>query len=201
MKADRRPPYAAVFGGRTLSVPWGTTRRVMKNRHVPIVFAAAVLVLGVPTPCGAAAGAQDDARAGSNAAPADTSGRARRRPRAPAAHALSAERARILNALRVPVAKELKRPVVFRVDHLKVRGDWAFLRGVPRQPGGKPMEYRGTPYEQARKEGVFDDWICALLRRDKKSGKWRVVRYVIGATDVSWSGWDVLFKAPSAIFG
>ena len=173
----------------------------MKNRHVPIVFAAAVLVLGAPTPCAAAAGAQDDARAGSNAAPADTSGRARRRPRAPAAHALSAERARILNALRVPVAKELKRPVVFRVDYLKVRGDWAFLRGVPRQPGGKPMEYRGTPYEQARKEGVFDDWICALLRRQRPgSGPWRVVRYAIGATDVAYEGWDREFGAPSAIF-
>lgn len=110
----------------------------------------------------------------------------------------SIERKQILDALRAPVEAELKKDVVFKVDHLKVSGDWAFMRGVPMQPGGKSMNYKGTPYEAAIKEGAFDDGICALLRLEK--GKWRVVTYVIGATDVPYVGWDEEFHAPSQIF-
>jgi len=117
---------------------------------------------------------------------------------APTKGGAQSERKAILAALRVPVQKELKKSVVFKVDHLKTRGGWAFMTGVPLQPGGKKMDYRGTPYQAARDEGVFDDWVCALLR--KKNGKWTVTRYEIGATDVVWSGWDRRYKAPSDIF-
>ena len=110
----------------------------------------------------------------------------------------SAERAAIMDCLRAPVQKELKRKAVFEIKHLKVQNGWAFLTGVPRQPDGAAMEYRGTPYADARRAGAFDDWICALLHR--QSGKWRVVTYVIGATDVAWWGWDRKYKAPAAIF-
>jgi len=110
----------------------------------------------------------------------------------------SIERKQILDALRSPVESELKKPVVFKVDHLKVSRDWAFMHGVPQQPGGKKMNYTGTSYEGAIKEGLFDDWICALLRKEK--GKWRVVRYAIGATDAPYDGWDKELNAPSDIF-
>jgi hypothetical protein len=99
----------------------------------------------------------------------------------------------------VPVQNKLKKDVIFKIDHLKVKDGWAFMRGVPQQPGGVAMDYRGTVYAQAQKDGVFDDWICALLR--KRNGKWQVVRYVIGATDVAWEGWDRQYRAPKAIFG
>ena len=108
------------------------------------------------------------------------------------------ERRAILDALRVPVEKELGPKVVFKVDHLKVQGGWAFLRGVPQRPGGKAVDYKGTVYERAREDGVFDDWVCALLR--KRGGKWQVIKYVIGATDVPYVGWDEEFGAPAAIF-
>jgi hypothetical protein len=110
----------------------------------------------------------------------------------------STERKAILRALRVAVQTELKRQILFKVDHLKVQNQWAFLRGVPQQPNGKPMNYKGTPYQEASRLGVFDDWICALLR--KQRGKWRVVTYVIGATDVAYDGWDKQYQAPAAIF-
>jgi hypothetical protein len=110
----------------------------------------------------------------------------------------SAERKAILSTLRVPVQKELKKPVRLKVDHLKVQDQWAFLRGVPQQLGGKPMNYKGTPYQEAIRLGVFDDWICALLH--KQRGKWRVVTYVIGATDVAYDGWDKQYQAPASIF-
>lgn len=104
----------------------------------------------------------------------------------------------ILNTLRGAVQKKLKKPIEFKIDHLKIQDGWVFLRGVPQQPGGKPLNYRGTSYQTAIQEGTFDDWICALLR--KQRGQWRVVTYVIGATDVAYDGWDKEFKAPSAIF-
>lgn len=110
----------------------------------------------------------------------------------------SAERKAIADALRAPVEKELKQKVVFKIDHLKVSGDWAFLRGVPQRTDGGKVDYSATPYQQRIEDGVFDDWICALLR--KRAGKWQVVKYVIGATDVVYEGWDEEYKAPSSIF-
>lgn len=104
----------------------------------------------------------------------------------------------ILDALRGPVEKELRQKVVFKVDHLKMQDGWAFMRGVPRQTGGAAIDYRGTTYDQARKDGVFDDWICALLR--ERAGRWEVVTYVIGATDVVYEGWEAEHKAPAGIF-
>lgn len=110
----------------------------------------------------------------------------------------SAERKAITEALRVPVQKALKKPVLFKIDHLKVQNGWAFLTGVPLQASGRPMDYRGTPYQNAIDNDVFDDWVCALLRREK--GRWRVVRYAIGATDVAWEPWARDYKAPRALF-
>lgn len=108
------------------------------------------------------------------------------------------ERKQILDALRSPVESELRGAVVFKVDHLKLQSGWAFMRGVPQRPDGKRVDYTGTPYEEAVKEGAFDDWICALLHKEKD--KWRVVKYIIGATDVAYEGWDKEFKAPAEIF-
>lgn len=104
----------------------------------------------------------------------------------------------LLDALRAPVEKKLKRQIVFKVDHLKVQDGWAFLRGVPQQPGGRKMDYSGTVYERLQKDGVFDDWICALFKKSR--GEWRVVKYVIGATDVVYEGWGKEYGAPAAIF-
>lgn len=108
------------------------------------------------------------------------------------------ERKRILAVLRGPVARDLKQPVIFKVDRLKMQGNWAFLVGVPRQPNGRPIDYRKTRYQDARENGAFDDWICALLR--KQGGQWKTVRYAIGATDVVYEGWDREYHAPPGIF-
>jgi hypothetical protein len=110
----------------------------------------------------------------------------------------SPERKALMDALRLPVEKELGRKVIFKVDHLKVLDDWAFMRGLPQQPNGSAIDYRGTSHEQAIKDGIFDDGICALLKR--QGDKWTVITYQIGATDVPWVTWGEEFKAPAAIF-
>lgn len=110
----------------------------------------------------------------------------------------SAERTAILNALRTPVQKELGLKVQFKVDWLKLQGSWAFLRGVPQRADGGKIDYRKTKYKEQIEAGVFDNWICALLR--KRNGKWAVVTYVIGATDVAYEPWPQQYGAPKAIF-
>src|SRR5262245_3042613 len=66
----------------------------------------------------------------------------------------SPERKAIVDALRAPVEKDLRRKVVFKIDHLKLQDGWAFLIGRPQQPDGKRMDYRGTQYEEAIKDGA-----------------------------------------------
>lgn len=108
------------------------------------------------------------------------------------------ERKAIADALRVPVQTELKKSVVFKIEHLKVQNGWAFLRGVPQRPDGKPMDYSNTPYRRQKSLGMFDDQISALLRQE--GGQWAVVTYNIGATDVVYLDWAEKYKAPPAIF-
>src|SRR5688500_18958272 len=110
----------------------------------------------------------------------------------------SPERKAIMDAMRVPVEKALKKKVVFKVDHIKMQNGWAFLYGVPQQPNGKKMDYRGTQWEQAIKDDMFDDNFCGLLR--KEHGKWKVKTWRIGMTDVAWIGWDKDYRAPKGIF-
>ncbi len=110
----------------------------------------------------------------------------------------SAERTAILNALRVPVERELKQKIVFSIDDLRVAGGWAFIGGIPQSPAGGQPDYRGTEYQEAKDAGMFDNNIFALLK--KNGAKWRVVTYAIGCTDVCYATWWSEHKAPKAVF-
>ncbi len=110
----------------------------------------------------------------------------------------SSERKAILAALRIPVERELKQPIVFAAEHFNVSGKWAFAGGDPQAPGGGQPNYRGTPYQEAIDADMFDNNIFAIL---KKTGtKWKVVHYDIGCTDVCYADWWRRFKAPKSIF-
>jgi hypothetical protein len=110
----------------------------------------------------------------------------------------SAERTAILNALRVPVERDLKQKVVFVTDNFKVQGTWAFVSGTPQSPSGGAPNYAGTKYDEAENEGAFDNNFFALLR--KTAGKWKVTTYAIGCTDVCFADWWKRYKAPKTIF-
>lgn len=110
----------------------------------------------------------------------------------------SAERKAILNALRVPVEKELNQKIQFSIDHFKVQGNWAFVFGEPQNTTGGEPNYQITPYADEVKEGIFDNNFQALLK--KTNGKWKVVASAIGCTDVCWIGWDEAYNAPKTIF-
>jgi hypothetical protein len=110
----------------------------------------------------------------------------------------SAERKAILDALRLPVEKELKQKIAFNVEHFKVSGNWAFLAGTPQNENGGRPNYRNTPYRDAVDAGAFDNNFFALLK--KTGGRWRVVTHAIGCTDVCYLTWPKDHKAPKAIF-
>jgi hypothetical protein len=110
----------------------------------------------------------------------------------------SSERKAILDALRLPVEKQLRQSVIFKIDHLKVQSGWAFIIGRPQQADGSAVDYSNTVYQEAIEEGAFDDSIVALLQNT--GGKWRVKQFVIGATDVPWVDWDQKYRAPKRIF-
>lgn len=108
----------------------------------------------------------------------------------------STERKAILAALRVPVEKDFKQKIVFVVDTLNSNGTWAYIGGSPQKPGGGNPDLAGTKFSEY--EDAYDGNFFGLLR--KSGGKWRVVTYAIGCTDVCWLDWDSQFKAPKAIF-
>lgn len=110
----------------------------------------------------------------------------------------SIERMAIMNALRVPVEKELKQRVQFTIKHIKSDDTWAFVMGEPLNLKAAQPDYAGTRYKTAIDAGAFDNNYQALLK--KTAGKWKVVNYAIGCTDVCWLDWDKKYKAPKEVF-
>ncbi len=110
----------------------------------------------------------------------------------------SEERKAIIDALRIPVERDLKQKIVFNAENFRVMGSWAFIGGDPQTPGGGRPNYRGTRYWEAVRSDAFDNNFFALMR--KTAGKWRVVTYAIGCTDVCYADWWRRHRAPKAIF-
>lgn len=110
----------------------------------------------------------------------------------------SPERKAILDALRIPVERDLKQKIVFVADNFKVLGAWAFVSGTPQSASGGEPNYAGTKYAEQVDSGAFDNNFFALLKRT--SGKWKVTTYAIGCTDVCYADWWRRYRAPKAIF-
>jgi len=108
------------------------------------------------------------------------------------------ERKAILDALRIPIERDLKQKVVFVADNFKVQGNWAFVGGRPQNASGGSLDYSGTKYGEQVDSGAFDNNFFALLKRT--AGKWKVTTYAIGCTDVCFADWWSRHKAPKAIF-
>ena len=110
----------------------------------------------------------------------------------------SPERKAILDALRVPVERELKQKVIFAANDFNVQGSWAFIGGTPQTPDGGSPDYKRTKYAQAVEDGVFDNNVFALLK--KTAGQWKVVKHQMGCTDVCYATWWKDYRAPKALF-
>ena len=101
----------------------------------------------------------------------------------------SAERAAIMDAIREPAQKDLKQSMIFKVDRLRVAGNWAYARVSPTRPDGGKLDYSRTKYQKLIELGAFDPQGEALLFKEN-GGKWSVLEWVFGATDVPSAGWS-----------
>ena len=91
-----------------------------------------------------------------------------------------AERKAVLDTLRPAVEARLGPNVEFVVAHLRIEDGWAFVIADPRRKGGKPIDgwaIFGEHFDNM--DGLRTE---AVLKRTK--GRWRVVDWGIGATDV-----------------
>lgn len=122
--------------------------------------------------------------------------RAQETPHTPATG--SAERSAILDAAREPAEKALDKKVVFRVSRLSVLKGWAYLEASMQGPGGQPISYADTSFQQAAEQGGKSDLYMALLQYSGDA--WQVKAYRVGPTDVSWAVWPEQYGAPRAIF-
>lgn len=108
----------------------------------------------------------------------------------------SKERADILAAVEDPIEDALHKDVTFKVNHLVIDGDWAFLDALPLTKDGKPMTYAGTMFEDWVEEA--DEVLWVLLRN--KRGRWYIVEKVFFTTEATWAEWPKYFRAPPTIF-
>ena len=110
----------------------------------------------------------------------------------------SAERGTIMDGIRGPIVAELRQAVIFKVEFLRVRDGWAFLKAQPRRPDGGPIDYKKTKFREAVAQGMFDGGVQALLKR--KGSRWEAVNWSLGATDVPYGDWWKKYRAPQSIF-
>jgi hypothetical protein len=94
--------------------------------------------------------------------------------------AASPERKAVLGALRPAIEAKLGPNVEFVVAVMRVEDGWAFVVADPQRKGGKPIDgWRIFGEHFDNMDGLR---LEAILR--KQGGRWKVVDYGIGATDV-----------------
>lgn len=76
------------------------------------------------------------------------------------------------------------------IDRLRVSGNWAFAIVSPQRPGGKPIDLSASVF---RGQADYMDGIRTYALLVRAYGRWNIVDYAIGPTDVFWSG-DPLYE-------
>ena len=103
----------------------------------------------------------------------------------------------MLEVVQKAVESELQQPVFVEVDKLHKDDQWAFVTAVSLTADRQPIDYSKTRYAADVADGVFDDWLCALL--ENRDGYWELVALEIGATDVPFVDWPDRYGVPKAI--
>jgi hypothetical protein len=109
----------------------------------------------------------------------------------------TSERKAILDTVRKRVEHDISQTVVFKVEFLRSQDGWALLEAIPMTSSNRPINWSRTKYADDYRNGAFGGGVDALLRY--KSGHWRVVAYVLGASDVTYVDWPKQYGCPKAI--
>ena len=105
-----------------------------------------------------------------------------------------AERRDVLDAMRGSVERDLRQPVIFKVNAIRVCGQWAFVVAEPLKPGGGPLLWERTICK-----GDVSHLVGALSQKDQ-AGAWQLKDYALCPTDVAWESWPEKYGAPQAVF-
>ena len=95
-----------------------------------------------------------------------------------------------------PVEDAVHQKVTFRINHIMVEKDWAFVDALPLTTGGERINYAGTMFEEWIDEA--DEVLWVLLRY--KRGRWYIVEKEFFTTEGTWIDWSQYFRAPEGIF-
>ncbi len=108
-------------------------------------------------------------------------------------------RAMVLDTLRPRVERDLGQPVKFVISTLNVDGGWAYVSATPvRAADGAAIDWRRTRFAREIANGVMSDMVDALLRDE--GGRWGIVEYALGPSDVVWVEWIKKYRLPEAFF-
>lgn len=102
----------------------------------------------------------------------------------------------IMAAVTDPVEDAVHQTVTFRINHIMMEKDWAFVDALPLTKAGKRINYAGTMFEEWVDEA--DEVLWVLLRH--KRGRWYIVEKEYFTTEATWADWSRYFRAPSGIF-
>ena len=91
-----------------------------------------------------------------------------------------AERKAVLDALRPTVERKLGPNVEFIIQVIRVEDGWAFVMADPQRKGGKAIDGRQVFGEDF--DNLDELRVDAVLKL--QNGRWEVVDYGFGATDV-----------------
>ena len=101
----------------------------------------------------------------------------------------SPERKQILDAIRPILEVRVGKPVEFVIGWFKRYDDWAFVSVDPQRPGGG----RINPDDPRFKAWEDQDGLMTIVLLKHDYGRWNIVDFAIGPTDVFWDG-DPLYK-------
>lgn len=104
------------------------------------------------------------------------------------------ERGAVLNAIRPILEVRVGPPVEFVVSWLRIYKDWAFVAVEPQRPGGGAID----PISPHYRVSEFQDGLHTIALLKFSYGRWNIVDYAIGPTDVFWDGDPLYAQFPRA---
>ncbi|HUC82389.1 MAG TPA: hypothetical protein VMR70_15900 [Flavisolibacter sp.] len=109
------------------------------------------------------------------------------------------ERKALLEALKKGLQPQLRLKPQLVVKQLMLKEGFAYFVGQVKNGEGKSIDFTKTAYKDEVEAGLFDgDNTNALLK--KVAGRWKLLVFTIGPTDVPWGCWWKEYKAPKEIF-
>lgn len=108
----------------------------------------------------------------------------------------TAERAELMNTVRPLVEARVGPPVEFVIDRLRVAGGWAFAIAAPQRPGGAAIDMAQTVY---REQIDYMDGLQTYVLMRHAYGRWNVVDFAVGPTDVFWDGDPLYSQLPRGL--